>query len=71
MGVGLEMIVPFAIRGAGHLPYVRGRKDMGSKAWAQLGSIRFVSPRESSIHSNDSDEPPINGMYDGTGGYLC
>ena len=43
----------------------------GSKALAQPSSIRFVSPRESSLHSNDSDEPPIRGMYDGTGGYLC
>ena len=29
-------------------------------------SIRLVSPHESRIHSNHSDELPIGGMYDGT-----
>ena len=31
-------------------------------------SIRLVSPRERRIHSNHSDELPIGGMYDGSGG---
>ena len=63
MSVVLEMIVPSAIQGAGSLLCVRGREEMGL-------SIRFVPPRESGIHSNDSDEPPIRGMYDGIDGYL-